>query len=49
MSYIELQYYRSHALEVREYGDTGWAVHVYPPREAQGQVPHTSITVAFFA
>jgi hypothetical protein len=31
MSYVELKYYRSYGLEVRESGDTGWAVHVYAP------------------
>jgi hypothetical protein len=36
MSYIELRYYRAYALEVREFGDTGWSVHVYAPDHGQG-------------
>jgi imidazolonepropionase-like amidohydrolase len=32
MAYVELKYYRSYIMEVREYGDTGWAIHVYRPR-----------------
>ncbi|WP_156964112.1 hypothetical protein [Muricoccus aerilatus] len=31
MAYVELRYYRAYALEIREFGDTGWAVHVYTP------------------
>ncbi|MDB5414207.1 MAG: hypothetical protein JWR10_2542 [Rubritepida sp.] len=31
MAYVELKYYRSYALEVREQGDVGWSVHVYAP------------------
>ena len=32
MAYVEVTYYRDCALELREYGDTGWAVHIYAPR-----------------
>lgn len=32
MAYVELTYYRDCALELREYGDAGWAVHIYAPR-----------------
>jgi hypothetical protein len=31
MSYVELKYYHSYGLEVRELGETGWAIHVYAP------------------
>ncbi|MBO1077903.1 hypothetical protein [Roseomonas haemaphysalidis] len=31
MAYVELSYYRDCALELREYGDAGWAVHIYDP------------------
>ncbi|ONG58771.1 hypothetical protein BKE38_02230 [Pseudoroseomonas deserti] len=31
MAYIELRYHRSFPMEVKEFGDTGWAVHVYVP------------------
>ena len=31
MAYVELRYHRAYALEIREFGDTGWAVHVYTP------------------
>jgi hypothetical protein len=36
LSCIELRYYRAYALEVREFGDTGWAVHVYAPDHGLG-------------
>ena len=32
MAYVELTYYRDCALELREYGDAGWAMHIYAPR-----------------
>jgi hypothetical protein len=35
MAYVELKYHRSYVLEVREFGDAGWAVHVYAPRAEQ--------------
>ncbi|MBI0435440.1 hypothetical protein [Roseomonas sp. KE0001] len=35
MAYRELKYYRRYPLEIREYGDTGWAVHVYPPADVR--------------
>lgn len=38
MAYVEVRYYRSYGLEVREFGDTGWAVHVYTPGGEQD--PH---------
>jgi hypothetical protein len=31
LAYVDLHYHRSYALEIRELGDTGWAVHVYAP------------------
>jgi len=31
MAFVEVHHYRSYFLEVREYGDGGWAVHVYQP------------------
>lgn len=31
MAYVELRYYQSYVLEIREFGDSGWAVHVYTP------------------
>ncbi|MFC3125382.1 hypothetical protein ACFOD4_09935 [Pseudoroseomonas globiformis] len=44
MAYRELRYYRSHPLEVRECGDSGWAVHVY---SAKGQDrPHKMAVVS---
>jgi hypothetical protein len=33
MSYVEIRYYKNYAMEVREFGDTGWAIHVYAPRQ----------------
>jgi hypothetical protein len=36
MSYVEVKYYRFYPLEIREYGDTGWAIHVYVPRRDHG-------------
>jgi hypothetical protein len=35
MAYVEVKYHRSYVLEIREFGDTGWAVHVYAPRTEQ--------------
>jgi hypothetical protein len=32
MAYVQLTYYRDCALELREYGNAGWAVHIYAPR-----------------
>jgi hypothetical protein len=32
MAYVELTYYRDCAIELREYGDVGWALHIYGPR-----------------
>jgi hypothetical protein len=29
LAYVELRYYRAHALEIREFGDSGWAIHIY--------------------
>jgi hypothetical protein len=38
LAYVELKYYRDYCLEVRELGDTGWAIHVYTP--SNGHDPH---------
>jgi hypothetical protein len=35
LAYVDLRYHRSYALEIRELGDTGWAVHVYAPGNPQ--------------
>jgi hypothetical protein len=35
LAYVEVKYYRSYAIEVREFGDAGWAAHVYAPRTEQ--------------
>ncbi|MFZ6765137.1 hypothetical protein [Pseudoroseomonas sp. WGS1072] len=35
MAYVEIQYHNRYALEVREFGDQGWAIHVYAPRSEQ--------------
>jgi hypothetical protein len=32
MAYRELKRYQSYVLEIREWGDTGWAVHAYAPK-----------------
>lgn len=32
MAHVEVRYYKNYPLEVREFGDTGWAIHVYGPR-----------------
>lgn len=44
MAFNELKHYRSYILEVREFGDTGWAVHTYAPRI--GAVAHKVAVVA---
>jgi hypothetical protein len=44
LAYVELRYYRAYALEIRELGDTGWAVHVYAPDHGQGPLKLTVIT-----
>jgi hypothetical protein len=35
MAYLEMSYYRDCALELREHGDTGWAIHIYARRSDQ--------------
>jgi hypothetical protein len=35
MAHLEVSYYRDCALEPREYGGRGWAIHIYARRSDQ--------------
>lgn len=46
MSYRFIKYYRHYPLEVREFGETGWAVHVYAPPDSRSPGKVAVVTTA---